>query len=150
MKNDSPTCAICKSSIQEGADAIASREGEIVDYGDGPLFSVTGHRYVFHVHCIEDLVAPHVRPAGDEDIKEWVDSHIPMSERVLTVAIEFDTPGELAHAVQDGSIMRVSNCGEKTAAELASFLIEDQLLRQPPGYLSSSLFDNGADAINGK
>lgn len=144
MDTDPPTCAICQLPIEEGAKAVASRKGEITNYGDGPIFSVTGHRGVFHKRCFEKVMTPHVRPAGDEDIDTWIDSHIPVSERVVTVAIDFETPGELARSVQDGSIMRKPNVGEQTAAEIAEILLEDDLLCEPPGYLSSTLFDENA------
>jgi len=141
MDTDRPTCGICRKEIEEGSPAIATRKGEINNYGDGPLFSVTGHRGIFHKRCFEQIVAPHVRPDGDEDIDTWIDRHIPVSERVVTAALKFDTPGEMARSVQKGSIMRRANVGEKTAAEMARLLLKDDLLREPPGYLPSSFFD---------
>ncbi len=136
MDTEPPTCAICQSPIEEGSKAIASRKGEIKNYGDGPLFSVTGHRGVFHKRCFERVMVPHVRPDGDEDIDTWIDRHIPVSERVVNAAINFDSPAELARAVQDGSILRLNNVGENTCAEIAELLLEDDLLSEPPGYLS--------------
>jgi len=141
MGIEPPTCAICQLPIDGGSNAVVSRKGKITNYGDGPIFSVTGHRGVFHKRCFEEVMAPHVRPAGDEHIDTWIDSHIPVSERVVSAAINFETPGELARAVQDGSIMRESNVGEQTAAEIAELLLRDDLLRDPPGYLPANLFE---------
>jgi len=140
MDTEPPTCAICRLPIEEGMKAIASRKGEITNYGDGPLFSVTGHKGIFHKECFEKVMTPHVRPSGEEDIDTWIDSHIPVSERVVSAAIDFETPGELARAVQDGTIMRKPNVGEQTAFEIADLLLEDDLLQEPPGYLPVTLF----------
>lgn len=142
MDSDPPTCGICQKPIEEGSKAVASRKGKITNYGDGPIFSVTGHRGVFHKCCFEQVMAPHVRPDGDEDIETWIDSHVPVSERVVSAALNFETPADLARAVQNGSILQNSNVGEQTTAEIAELLLEDSLLSEPPGYLSSSLFDN--------
>jgi len=142
MDTEPPTCAICRLSIEEGMKAIASRKGEITNYGDGPLFSVTGHRGIFHKECFEKVMTPHVRPSGEEDIDTWIDSHIPVSERVVSAAIDFETPGELARSVQDGTIMRKPNVGEQTAFEIADLLLEDDLLQEPPGYLPVTLFND--------
>lgn len=142
MDTSPPTCGICRTEIDEGEEAVAARKGKVENYGDGPLFSVTGHRGVFHKRCFDQVMAPHIRPDGDEDIDTWIDRHIPVSERVVTAAMNYDTPAELAQAVQDGSILQLANVGEKTCAEIAELLLADGLLKEVPGYILSDLFED--------
>jgi len=135
MNDEKPTCSICQKPIEEGSKAVASRKGKIANYGGGPLFSVRGHRGLFHKRCFEQVVGPHVRPDGDDDIDTWIDRHLPVNQRVVSAAANYDSPAGLAKAVQNGSILRMPNVGEETCKRVAELLLADGLIEEPPGYL---------------
>lgn len=138
------TCAICDTPIQAGHDALAIRKGEIRDYGNGPLFSVLGHRGVFHSECLERALDGAEGPPGGggkslTSTDEWIDESAPVHARVATAATHFDTVPAMVDALKDGSITTVPGVGEKTAARMAALLLEQGRIDSPPGYLPNSL-----------
>jgi len=148
MAAERPTCTFCQKLIKANAEAVGFQMGTIADGGDGLTLSVKGDRGLFHRSCFEHVIGPNGSldgdqsvgpdegPPGEEDIGAWLDRHIPVSKQVITAAVNFNTPTGLARAVQDGSVLEVSNVGLSTWAEIARLLLADDLLNEAPGYLS--------------
>jgi len=154
MAAERPTCTFCQKLIKAGAETVSFRFGTLADGEGGPTLSVkpensaSGDRGLFHRSCFEHVIGPNGSldgdqsvgpdegPPGEEDIGAWLDRHIPVSKQVITAAVNFNTPTGLARAVQDGSVLEVSNVGLSTWAEIARLLLADDLLNEAPGYLS--------------
>lgn len=144
------TCAICDTPIEAGHDVLAIQTGEVRDYGSGPLFSVLGHRGVFHRECLERALDGAEGPPGGggkslTSTDKWIDEAAPIRARVATAASHFDTVEAMVGALEDGSITTISGVGEKTAARLAALLLGQGRIDSPPGYLPNSLVSKHTD-----